>query len=131
MLRSGRLTEKAHLTTGTMIHRLCKAPKSNCLTEPRVVRALEVFEDKLGVNCRTTNPEQKQDVSFGIFYQHLFSQDDSSSLIGATITLVFVFRSFLPCVHWAMLVGHRPSTYWLPALAIHIAKSSNGSQNVY
>ncbi|CAK8688943.1 unnamed protein product [Clavelina lepadiformis] len=62
VLRSGRLTEKAHLTTGTMIHRLCKAPKSNCLTEPRVVRALEVFEDKLGVNCRTTNPEQKQDI---------------------------------------------------------------------
>lgn len=46
---------------GTMIHRLI-ATVDNCMSDPDVIIALELLESKLGVNCRTSNPEAKQEV---------------------------------------------------------------------
>lgn len=61
VVMSGRLMEQSYLTTGTMIHKVC-ADQPNCLNFGEVTRALSLFEEKLGVNCRTSNMEQKENI---------------------------------------------------------------------
>nr|CAB3262975.1 uncharacterized protein LOC100186072 [Phallusia mammillata] len=63
VVRSGRLADKSYLAMGTMIHRL-HATVDDCMSDPDVVIALELLERKLGVNCRTSNPEAKQEILF-------------------------------------------------------------------
>nr|XP_002124291.1 uncharacterized protein LOC100186072 [Ciona intestinalis] len=60
--RSNRLMQKAYLTAGTMIHKICNSATTNCLTMPIVSDAIAFFQDKLGYNCRTTNLESKQEI---------------------------------------------------------------------
>merc|ERR1711881_469799 len=61
VVASGRLVEQSYLTTGTMIQKIC-VDQPNCLSAGEITRALKLFESKLGVNCRTSDPEQKQEI---------------------------------------------------------------------